>query len=387
MQQDTNILRIPGPSPIPPSVQRAMSQPMIGHRGHETSLLVKDLKENLKAVFGTKHDVLMLTSSGTSSLEAAAVNATRPGDEVLVLVTGSFGDRFAQICETYELNVHRMETRWGDAFDVEEVKQFLQDNQNIKAVVSTYCETSTGVLNPIEQLSRIVQDHSNALLLVDGVSCLGGVDAQMDDWGVDIFITGSQKAMMLPPGLSFIAVSDRAWDVIEANDRPRFYLDLVKYKKSLESDSTPFTPAVSLLFGLQQVLQLFQEEGLENVYQRHTLMKNMTRAAMRALDIPLLTSDESASPTVTAIEPSDFDPEALRKVVKKEFGLDLAGGQKHQKGKVVRIGHMGYCTPADVLQIIGMIEIGLHKLGKQVKLGQGVAAAQEIYLSTGGTKK
>lgn len=387
MRQDTNVLRIPGPSPIPPSVQRAMSQPMIGHRGHETTLLVQDLKKNLKAVLGTEQDVLMLTSSGTSSLEAATVNATRPGDEVLVLVTGSFGDRFAQICETYELKVHRMETRWGDAFDNDEVKEFLQEHKNIKAVVSTYCETSTGVLNPIAELSQIVHEQSDALILVDGVSCVGGVDAQMDEWGVDIFITGSQKAMMLPPGLSFIGVSERAWDVIEANDRPRFYLDLRKYKKSLADDSTPFTPAVSLLFGLQQVLQLFQEEGLENVYARHTLMKNMTRAAMRALDVPLLTAEESASPTVTAIEPNDFDGEALRKIVKKEFGLDLAGGQGHQKGKVVRIGHMGYCTPADVLQIIGIIEIGLRQLGKNIQLGQGMAAAQEIYLATGGNQK
>lgn len=382
MQQDTNILRIPGPSPIPPSVQRAMSQPMIGHRGHETTLLVQAIKKDLKSVFGTEQDVLMLTSSGTSSLEAAVVNATRPGDEVLVLVTGSFGDRFAQIAETYELKTHRMETRWGDAFDVADVKKFLLANKQIKAVISTYCETSTGVLNPIGELSRVVHENSDALILVDGVSCIGGVDAQMDEWGVDIFITGSQKAMMLPPGLSFIAVSERAWDVIEANDRPRFYLDLMKYKKNLAADSTPFTPAVSLMFGLKQVLQLFQEEGLQNVYHRHTLMKNMVRAAMKALDVPLLTADQYASPTVTAIEPADFDGEALRKMVKKEFGLDLAGGQAHQKGKVVRIGHMGYCTPADILQIIGIIEVGLRKLGKDIKLGQGVAAAQEIYLST-----
>ncbi|HLS59975.1 MAG TPA: alanine--glyoxylate aminotransferase family protein [Virgibacillus sp.] len=383
MQQDTNLLRIPGPSPIPSSVQQAMNQPMIGHRGKETTILMQGIKTKLKKVFGTKQDVMILTGSGTSGLEAAVVNTVTAGEEVLVIVSGAFGDRFAKICETYELHVHRLEVTWGEAVRPEDVKSFLQENPQIKAVFITYCETSTGIINPISEVSRVVHKHSEALVIADGVSCVGGIDTQMDEWGIDIFVSGSQKAMMLPPGLNFIAASDRAWKVIEANKQPRFYLDLRKYRQNLVDNSTPFTPAVSLLFGLEQVLNLFERERLEAVYLRHDTMKEMMRAAMKALGIPLLTTDESASPTVTAIRPADFDGEELRKQVKKDFGLDLAGGQQHLKGKIVRIGHMGYCTAADVLQIISILEIGLQKIGKQIILGQGVSAAQEVYLAGG----
>lgn len=383
MFPDTSLLRIPGPTPIPTSVQHAMNQHMIGHRGKETTILMQDIQQRIKAVFGTEQDVMLLTSSGTSGLEAAVVNTACAGDEVLVIVTGAFGDRFAKICESYELTIHRLDIPWGEAIDLEEVKEILHNNPQIKVVFSTFCETSTGVLNPIEELSQMIREHSNALVVVDGVSCVGGVQTKMDEWGVDIFITGSQKAMMLPPGLCFVAVSERAWKVIGANEQPRFYLDLRKYRDNLQNDSTPFTPAISLLYGLRQVLYLFEEEGLEEVYARHELMMKMTRAAMRALDIPLLTLDKDASPTVTAIIPEHVDAEALRKQVKKDFNLDLAGGQQHLKGKVIRIGHMGYCNPSDVLQIISIIEIGLKRLGAEVTLGKGVAAAQEVYITGG----
>ncbi len=381
MLQDTKILRIPGPSPIPPSVERAMIQPMIGHRGNETAALIERIKPNLKKVFGTKEDVLIITGSGTSGLETAVVNAVSAGDEVLVIVTGAFGDRFAKICETYQMKVHRLDVTWGEAVDPAAVQEVLVNNPNIKAVFATYCETSTAVINPIAEISQVVRENSEALVIVDGVSCVGGIDTRMDEWGVDIFVTGTQKAMMLPAGLAFIAVSERAWKTIEANKQPRFYLDLVKYRDSLASNSTPFTPGLSLLFGLEQVLALFAEEGLGNVYKRHSLMRDMTRSAMKALGVPLLTTDEVASPTVTAIKPDDFDGESLRKQVKQDFNLDLAGGQQHLKGKIVRIGHMGYCTPADVLQTISLIEVGLKKIGKDIELGKGVAAAQEVFIN------
>lgn len=380
MLQDTNILRIPGPSPIPPSVQRAMNQQMIGHRGPETKALLQRIKPKLKPVFGTDQDVMMITGSGTSGLEAAVVNTAQAGDEVLVVVTGAFGDRFAKICEAYQMVVHRLDVTWGEAADPEQIKGFLQENQQIKVVFSTYCETSTGVLNPVQEISQVIHEHSDALVVVDGVSCVGGVETKMDAWGVDVFVTGSQKAMMLPAGLTFIAVSERAWKVIEANQQPRFYLNLVKYRNNLMDDSTPFTPGLSLLFGLEQALTMMEKEGLAEVYQRHDMMMKMTRAAFKALDIPLLTSDKVASPTVTAIQPDDFESEALRKQVKQEFELELAGGQQHQKGKIVRVGHMGYCSPADALQTISLIEMGLQQIGKKVTLGQGVAAAQAIYL-------
>ncbi len=380
MINESSILRIPGPSPIPPSIQRAMSQPMIGHRGTETSEMMQRIKPELKKVFGTKQDVMIITGSGTSGLETAAVNIASAGDEVLVLVSGSFGDRFAKICETYEMKTHRIEVDWGENIVVEDVADFLKGNKNIKAVFMTQCETSTGILNPIEEISKTVQEHSDALIVVDGVSCVGGVVTEMDAWGVDVFVTGSQKAMMLPAGLAFIAVSDKAWKVIDSNKEPRFYLDLRRYRDSLDKDTTPFTPALSLIFGLEQALNLLKEEGLDNVYARHTLMKDMTRAAMKALNIPLLTDDDVASATVTAVKPDSFDPEALRKSVKAKFGLSLAGGQAHLKGQIFRIGHMGFCTPADVLQYIGIIELGISDIGAEVDLGAGVRAAQEVYL-------
>lgn len=380
MLNESSILRIPGPSPIPPSVQRAMTQPMIGHRGAETSEMIRRIKPELKKVFGTKQDVMIITGSGTSGLETAAVNVAAEGDEVLVLVSGSFGDRFAKICEEYKMKTHRIEVEWGEEIVVEDVANFLKENKQIKAVFMTHCETSTGILNPIAELSKTVQENSDALVIVDGVSCVGGVEAEMDAWGVDIFVTGSQKAMMLPAGLAFIAVSDKAWEVIEENEQSRFYLDLRRYRDNLDKDTTPFTPALSLIFGLEQSLKLMLEEGLENVYARHTLMKNMTRAAIKALNIPLLTEDDVASATVTAVKPDNFDPEALRKSVKTNFNLSLAGGQAHLKGKIFRIGHMGYCTPGDVLQYLGIIELGLRDIGVDIELGTGVKAAQEVYL-------
>ena len=253
-------------------------------------------------------------------------------------MTGAFGARFVQICKAYGINVHIYDVEWGKAFDPLEIQEHLRSFPNVKAVFATYCETSTGVMNPIHELAAAVNEVSDALIIVDGVSCVGGVETRMDDWGIDIMVTGSQKAFMLPAGLMFIAASERAWDVIHSNPNRGFYLDLAKYKNDLAKDTTPFTPALSILFGLDQALELMEKEGLENVYGRHALMKEMTRAAFRALDIPLLTNDEDASDTVTAVQPDDFDAEEFRKVINKEFSLSVAGGQERLKGKSSALG-------------------------------------------------
>ncbi|WP_202080065.1 pyridoxal-phosphate-dependent aminotransferase family protein [Caldalkalibacillus salinus] len=380
MLQDHSILRIPGPTPIPPSVNQAMSQAMVGHRSEAFKHLLSRVAPRLKPIFGTNQDVLILTSSGTSALEAAVVNAVKEDDEVLVLVTGSFGDRFVKICEAYGIKVHRYDTTWGNAVQPEELKEVLQQHPQVSAVFATYCETSTGVLNPIEDLSKVIKQESDALFIVDGVSCVGAVEAQMDDWEIDILVTGSQKAFMLPTGLSFVGVSPRAWEAIENNPRPRFYLDLRKYQSQLEQNATPFTPGVSLIFGLEKVLDLLEAEGLDQVYRRHQTMKNMTRAACQALGLPLLTDDKAASPTVTAIKPETFAADDLRNVMRQSFSITLAGGQNHMKGHIFRIGHMGYCSPLDVLQCISALECALVELGDDITLGQGVAAAQEVYI-------
>ncbi|RWZ54709.1 alanine--glyoxylate aminotransferase family protein [Halobacillus fulvus] len=380
MKREWDLLHTPGPTPVPPSVERAMSQPMIGHRGQKCKDLMLDLAPRLKPVFGTSGEVLVVTGSGTSALEAAVVNTTNPGDEVIVVVAGAFGDRFAQICETYELNVHRIDVEWGRAVDVEQVETFLKTYPDSKAVFLTHSETSTGVMHPIEAIAERVREISNALVIADGVSSMGGAKVDMDGSGIDIVVSGSQKAMMLPPGLAFVAVSERAWEVIDQNERPRFYLDLRVYKKQLANGQTPFTPALSLLFGLDEVLRLMEEEGFENVFERHQLMKDMTRAACRALNLPLLVSDEDASSTVTSIRPQTFDAEKLRKIANEEFGLILAGGQKHMKGEIFRIGHMGYVRPANVFQYISILEVILKRLGHEFEPGAGTAAAQEAYL-------
>lgn len=383
MLTDQQILRIPGPSPIPPSVNRAMAQPMIGHRGEDTSALLADIRPKLKRVFGTEQEVLILTASGTAGLEAAVINAVAPGEEVLVIVTGAFGERFADICRAYHIVAHIVEMEWGKAAKASDISGILETNKGIKAVFMTYCETSTGVLNPVKELAVEVRKHTDALVIVDGVSCIGGVVTKMDEWQLDIVVSGSQKAFMLPAGLAFVGVSERAWAKIESNHQPRFYLDLKKHRNELQKDSTPYTPALSLLFGLQQALEMLEEEGLENVYARHQLLMKMARAAFKELGIALLTSDEDASPTITAIKPGDFEAEELRKILKKEFALEVAGGQKILAKKIFRIGHMGYCSPADLLQAIAAIEIAVMKAGKMIQLGSGVGAAQQEYLNGG----
>lgn len=382
MLQDYSLLRIPGPTPVPPSVQRAMTKQMIGHRGKETQELIQRIRPKLQKVFGTKEEVVLISGSGTAALETAVVNLASEGEEVLVVITGSFGHRFVKICETYKLKTHVIDVPWGEALNPEVVKEYLLENPAIKAVYVTFCETSTGVINPIAEVSKAIHENSNALVVVDGVSCVGAVPTEMDKWGIDVLATGSQKAFMLPPGLAFLSLSERAWKAVEQNEQPRFYLDLQTYRKNMEKDGTPFTPALSIMFGLEQALNLLEAEGLENVYARHALMKDMVRASMRALNIPLLTSDESASETVTACQPETFDPEALRKILKEQFNLSIAGGQQHLSGKIFRIGHMGYCAPADVLQYLSLIELALVQLDHPIKLGQGVAAAQDVYLQS-----
>jgi aspartate aminotransferase-like enzyme len=375
-------LRIPGPTPIPPRVQQAMNQPMIGHRSGKASQILRDCSEKLKLIFGTQQNPLILASSGTAALEAAVVNTLSEGDEALVIVTGAFGDRFTKIMAKSPITCHRLDVEWGKACQPEQLKQALQQHPHVKAVFFTYCETSTGVLNPIAELTQIVKQHSDALVIVDGVSCLGAVPAEMDEWGIDILVTGSQKALMLPPGLAFVAVSEAAWRVIEQTKTSHFYLDLLAYRNQLDKDTTPFTSAVSLLFGLQAALELIAEEGLPQVIKRHQRLKEMTRAGIRALGLSLMTSEEDASPTVTSIHGGgeDWSSEELRREL-SALNVTVAGGQQHLKGKIFRIGHMGYCDPLDICTTLSAVEIALHKIGYPVELGQGVKAAQEVWLN------
>jgi len=382
MLPDKQILRIPGPTPIPPRVQQAMSRPMIGHRSGPFSALFARTADRLKPLFGTRQEVYILAGSGTSALEMSVVNTLGPGDEAAVLVSGVFGERFAKICERYGIVVHRLEVPWGEAVTPDLLGPFLQDHPRVKAVFATYCETSTGVLNPIQELAQTVRQHGEALFIVDAVSCLGAAPCEMDAWGIDILVTGSQKALMLPTGLAFLAASERAWRVIENRIPLAFYLDLKAYRKSLAEQTSPYTPAVSLIFGLEEACNMLEEEGLEQVIRRHAIMRDMTRAAMRALHLPLMAEDRFAAPTVTSIDPQGtIDSEALRKTLRQTHQVTIAGGQGHLKGKIFRIGHMGYCDPLDVIQVIAAIEISLRQMGVDVELGVGIKAAQEVWIN------
>ncbi|MED1666866.1 pyridoxal-phosphate-dependent aminotransferase family protein [Brevibacillus laterosporus] len=384
MFKEKIILRIPGPTPIPPRVQQAMNRPMIGHRSGQFSQILSDVAEKIKPVFGTAQQVYVLAGSGTSALEMSVVNTLQAGDEAIVTISGAFGERFAKICERYQIKVHRLEVAWGEAITPELLQDFLMQHSMAKAVFATYCETSSGVLNPIPELSQVVKTHSNALFIVDAVSCLGAVPCEMDEWGLDIVVTGSQKAFMLPTGLAFIAVSEQAWKRIEQITPQAFYLDLKAYRKSMAEQTTPYTPAVSLMFGLEEVVAMLDEEGLPQVFARHELMKKMTRAAMRALGLPLMTADAYASPTVTSVDPGDlFNAEELRKILRTKYNVIIAGGQQHLKGKIFRIGHMGYCDPQDMLTVISLIEISLQQIGYETTLGAGVRAAQEVLIQHG----
>ncbi|GIN73778.1 class V aminotransferase [Bacillus sp. J14TS2] len=377
-----NILRTPGPTPVPEQVKEAMNHDMISHRSEEFVQLFHQAAKQIKPFFGTEQDVYIITGSGTSVLEAAVVNTISSGDEVAVVSIGTFGDRFVSICKKYGAVVHKLEIEWGKACTGDELAQFLKQYKNIKAVFATYNETSTGVLNPIEDLANAVHMNSDALFIVDGVSCIGGVPAQMDEWGIDILVTGSQKAMMLPPGLAFICVSEKAWSVIDNNHALAYYLDLKQYREWYKKGMTPNTPAVSLIYGLSAACEMIEKEGLDQTVHRHQLLKSMVREAMSALKFPILTNEQDGSPTVTAVcAPPEINVDELCTHLKKKYHLDLAGGLGKLEGKIFRFGHMGYCFPGDILEAVSLIECALGDLNYSYDLGAGVKAAQKVYSS------
>lgn len=378
--QDKQYLMIPGPTPVPPSVLSALAKPMIGHRSEDFAELHKGLQEKLKKVFQTKNDIFILTNSGTGGMEAAIANTISPGDKVLALITGNFGERFANIAKEYGGVVEEVNFGWGNNVDLKVVEMKLSANPEIKIVLATQNETSTGVLNDIEGISKIVARYE-ALLLVDAVSGLGAIELKTDEWGIDVVITASQKAFMLPPGLAMVSVSQKAWNVIEKNKNPRFYLSLLAARKSLEKLNTAYTPAVGLFLGLEAALEMMLAEGMDNVYARHRLLAAATRAAVRRLGLQLLAADNCASSTVTAIySPPDIAADDIRKILRTEYGVTFAGGQGVLKGKIFRIAHMGYADKMDVMIAISALEMTLAKLGYKLELGSGVRAAQEVFL-------
>ncbi|WP_072709507.1 pyridoxal-phosphate-dependent aminotransferase family protein [Lacicoccus alkaliphilus] len=376
------MLMTPGPTPIPEKVNQRMAEGMIGHRSGDFTELMRRIKPKIKDVFGTKDEVAILSSSGTSSLEAAMVNLTAPDESVVVIVSGAFGARFEAIAKTYPYNVHTYEVEWGEAADPDDFKKFLSQLDNVKVVVSQACETSTAVLHPVTELGKIVKDYdTDALFIVDGVSSVGGMKFNMEESKIDCLISGSQKALMLPPGLAFVAMNQNARQKGRDNDIPRFYLDLNQYFDSLDKDTTPFTPAVSLIQGLEAVLDSIAEEGLENVFERHGRMRDMLRAGLEALDFELLVEEQYASPTVTAFKSSSDELSIIKDELKNNFGITIAGGQKHLKGQILRIGHMGYMFPADVILVLSALEGIVSKHRQKNYYGKAITKAQEVFFN------
>ncbi|MGE8207609.1 pyridoxal-phosphate-dependent aminotransferase family protein [Heyndrickxia sp. NPDC080065] len=371
----------PGPTPIPERVKLAMNQPMIGHRGQAFSQLLEDVSTRLAPIFGSKNPVLLIAGSGTSALETAVANVIEDNDHVVVIVTGAFGERFANICEAFGANVHRLNIEWGKTCAPEILEDYIKKiDVDVKAVFATYCETSTGVLNPIRQLGEITKRLTDALFIVDGVSCIGAVPVDMEEWEIDILVSGSQKALMLPPGLAFIAINEHAKKVIKTCKTKRFYFDLNRYQSSFDKDkSTPFTPAVSLIYGAQEVCQMIEEEGFSQVIERQQLLKKMVREGIKALDLPMFVSDEDASPTVTAVKPMNGTAGQIKKLLQDNYSITVAGGQKKLKGEIFRIGHMGYCTPFDILKILSGLEMSLYDLDGRKVFGNATTIAEEAW--------
>lgn len=375
------LLLTPGPTPVPNEINHAMTLPMVGHRSPDFEAIAKEAFANLKPIFGTKNDVMILTSSGTSVLEASMLNIVNSDDHFVVIVSGAFGNRFKQIAETYYQNVHVYDVEWGKAVNVEEFATYLSSlERKITAVFTQFCETSTTVLHPVAQLGKAIKEiDENIYYVVDGVSCIGAVDVDLERDNIDVLVSGSQKALMLPPGLAFVAYNQRALQRFKEVTTPRFYLNLNKYHDSLQQDTTPFTPNVGLFRAVNAYADLVKNEGFDNTITRHCTIRDALRVALSALDLELLVEDAYASPTVTAFIPRDNEElNHIKSTLKSQFNITIAGGQGKLKGTILRIGHMGKVSPFDILAVVTALEIILSDYRKVNYIGKATSKYTEV---------
>lgn len=369
-------LLAPGPTMVPPEVLLAMAQPVIHHRTPEFEALFAEVRRGLQWLFQTRQEVLILAASGTGAMEGAVVNLCSPGEAVLVLKGGKFGERWAEICQAYGLTVIPLEVPYGKAVDPQEVAAALRKHPGLAAVFATHSETSTGVLNDLEAIAAIVR-QTPALLVVDAITSLGVVDLPTDAWRLDVVVGASQKAIMLPPGLAFACLSERAWAAAGRARLPRYYFNFLTERKSQAGHQTAWTPAVSLIAGLKAALDLLQAEGLPGIFARHERLARATRAAVAALGLSLFA--ERPSPAATAVKvPQGLDGGAIVRTLRDKHGLSIAGGQGSMKGKIFRIATLGYADAYDVLTGIAALEFTLAELGYPVRLGDGLRAAQDV---------
>jgi aspartate aminotransferase-like enzyme len=374
---------VPGPTPVPDRVTARMAAPILTHRSSEFTQLLARVSEDLKYLFQTQHEVLILTASGTGAMEAAVVSLLAPGDRVAVIRAGKFGGRWVELCETYGAAVTVIDVAWGAAVDPGQVADTLARAGRVEAVFATHSETSTGVLHDIEAIGRVVKDHGS-LFVVDAVSGLGANELRPDDWHVDVVVTGSQKGLMLPPGLAFISVSPRAWEYAHQGRIPSYYLNLVRAREALHKGTTPYTPAVSLIMGLDEALQTVRSISLEGILAHHARLASATRAGVNALGLSLFAQRPSNVLTSVALPP-DMDGNALLKTIKTECGVIIANGMEQYRGRTLRIAHLGYAvSPFDMLVAISALEHGLARMGHPFEPGAGVAAVQRAVMSNEG---
>ena len=373
-----NYLFTPGPTMVPPEVALAEAQPMIHHRTPQFSQIFYEVSEDLKYLFQTKTgDVFTLMSSGTGAMEACVANVLSKGNKALVVVSGKFGERWAELCKCFGIETITVDVENGKAVNPADIDAALKKNKGINVVFTTQCETSTGVVHDIKAISPIVKGHG-AMLVVDAITGIGVHPLLMDEWNIDVAITGSQKGCMMPPGLAFVCVNSSAWGVIEKTDLPRYYWDFRKMRKDLKDKTTPFTPAVSLVMAMKTALEMIKKEGIENVWKRHARLANATREGAKAIGLELFAGANSSN-VLTAIKaPKGIDVDKIIKKLRDETGVTFTGGQDEMKGKMIRIGHMGYVNDFDVIIAIAALEKGLHEAGYAVELGKGLSTVQSI---------
>ena len=370
-------LRIPGPTPLPDSVVRAQSQPMIDHRGPEFAALLREVTEGARRVFGTSHDLLVLTCSGTGGMESAVANLVSPGDVVVVAVCGNFGERWVSILQAYGAEVVLLEAVWGQPVEPVDLEDVLGAHPEAKIVFLTHNETSTGVTNPIAELAGVAR-AADRLVVVDGVSSVSSMPFEADAWGVDVAVSSSQKGWMAPPGVAFVSVSPQAWAFQERARSPRFYFDWAQAREWAAKGMTPATPAVSVLFAVQQGIRMLEAEGLENVYARHRRIADAAAAGLEALGFTLFAADGFRSVTVTAaVPPPGVEVTALRQALRDRYGVMIAGGQGKMTGKMIRIGHLGAVSEGDIIQVLWALEQSLEELDVAPAAGRAVRAATE----------
>ncbi len=369
-------LLAPGPTAIPPEMLLKMAEPILHHRNPMFEAVMEEVRANLKYVFGTKNEVLIFASSGTGAMESAVTNALSAGDKAICIRSGKFGERWANICKAYGVESINIDLPWGDVLDPALVEKTLKANPGVKAVYMQATETSTGVKFPVKEVAAIVKNYPDTLMVVDGITGVGVFELPLDAWNIDVLVGGSQKALMLPPGLAFAAISDKAWEFNKTSKLPKFYFNWAKERTNLEKNQTNFTPAISLIGGLMQSLRMIKEEGLENVYKRIDKLAAATRVGANALGLKVFA--KSPSPAVTAIvAPEGVDGQAIYKTLWKKYGVTGAGGQDQLKGKIFRIATLGYADKYDVITAIAALEFTLRDLGYKFEMGKGVAAATD----------